>query len=279
VLKDETTPLQYSYGEGMDQKAMMESDMLIAVDKCDNPIIPADLSEHLSKRKAHEFNKDQPRGVAHRAFSVFLFNEKDELLLTKRAESKITFPGVWTNTCCSHPIHHMSPSEVDTNGDYPAFPGIKHAAIRKLKHELGIEPGDCPHQEFRFLTRVRYWAADTLTYGQNAKWGEHEIDYILFIRCMDEPKLNINKEEVCDHTYISLPRLKSMMEEEGLKWSPWFRGIMENVGFEMWLDLDEALRSNSKYCNSDIRYFDPPVEHFASYNLPSHGQETGILKL
>lgn len=48
-------------------------------------------------------NIDQ--GMLHRAFSVFLFNTKGELLLQQRADAKITFPGYWTNTCCSHPLY------------------------------------------------------------------------------------------------------------------------------------------------------------------------------
>ena len=158
-----------SYGEGMDQQTMMESDYLIPVDKDDNPLI----AESISKRKAHEFNPDQPRGIAHRAFSVFLFNKENKLLLTQRASTKITFPNVWTNTCCSHPLKDMIPEEVDTNEDYPHFPGIKHAAVRKLRHELGIQSKDVPLEDFVFLSRFHYWAADTITYGKNPIWGEH----------------------------------------------------------------------------------------------------------
>lgn len=44
-------------------------------------------------------------GMLHRAFSVFLFNQKGELLLQQRSDAKITFPGYWTNTCCSHPLY------------------------------------------------------------------------------------------------------------------------------------------------------------------------------
>ncbi len=114
------------YGEGMDQEAMMESDMLVVVDENDVLVDGA----VVSKKRAHEFNEEQPRGIAHRAFSIFIFNDKNEMLLTRRADSKITFPGVWTNTCCSHPLYGMTPNEVDqVPRDFPDFPGIKHAAI------------------------------------------------------------------------------------------------------------------------------------------------------
>jgi len=60
--------------------------------------------------------------------------------------------------------------------------GAKRAAIRKLHHELGIEASDVPIQKFKFLTRLHYWAADVVTHGPDSEWGEHEIDYILFIQ-------------------------------------------------------------------------------------------------
>mmetsp|Transcript_31538 Transcript_31538/g.36800 ORF Transcript_31538/g.36800 Transcript_31538/m.36800 type:complete len:316 (-) Transcript_31538:206-1153(-) len=259
-----------AYGEGMDQETMMESDFIIPVDKDDNPL----LQKTVTKRKAHEFNPSQPQGIVHRAFSVFLFNAENELLLTQRASTKITFPEVWTNTCCSHPLKDMVPNEVDTNADYPSFPGIKHAAIRKLRHELGIAPSDVPFSDFHFLTRFHYWASDTVTYGMQSPWGEHEIDYILFIKCKDEPTININTEEVGDYEYVSAEQLKSLLYDENnnlragqdeMLFSPWFRGIMENGGFQWMENLDGALEG--EYCNENIYYFDPPPEHYASYNI------------
>lgn len=259
------------YGNGMDQAAMMESDMLIVVDE--NDVIVKNV--FVSKKQAHVFNSDQPRGVAHRAFSIFIFNEKNEMLLTRRADSKITFPGVWTNTCCSHPLHDMSPNEVDhVPAAYPAFPGIKHAAIRKLKHELGIDPKDIPHEQIRFVSRFHYWAADTKTYGSDAPWGEHEIDYVLFLKCQHEPIVHANPDEVDEYRYVSIVDLKIMFEEVGLLWSPWFRGIMENGGFEWWEMLQETIEG--KNTNDQVLFFDPPAEHMAVYNLPSHDRFTGV---
>lgn len=80
----------FDYGTGLDQEAMMESDMLVVVDENDVLVEGA----VVSKKKAHEFTQEQPRGIAHRAFSIFLFNQDGRMLLTRRADSKITFPGV-----------------------------------------------------------------------------------------------------------------------------------------------------------------------------------------
>ena len=89
---------------------------------------------HDSKYASHRFIPEQPRGLLHRAFSVFLFNADDKLLLQQRASAKITFPSLWTNTCCSHPLHGYSPTEVDEPNDVAdgTTPGVKRAAVRKL---------------------------------------------------------------------------------------------------------------------------------------------------
>lgn len=105
------------------------------------------------------------KGLLHRAFSVFLFNDKNELLLQQRAPEKITFPDMWTNTCCSHPLG--IPGETGSNLP-DAIAGVKRAAQRKLDHELGIKKEQVPIENFRFLTRIHYKAPS------DGKWGEHE---------------------------------------------------------------------------------------------------------
>ncbi len=105
------------------------------------------------------------KGLLHRAFSVFLFNDKNELLLQQRASEKITFPDMWTNTCCSHPLNVSN----ETGSTLPAAVlGVKHAAQRKLDHELGIKKEQVPLEDFHFLTRIHYKAPS------DGKWGEHE---------------------------------------------------------------------------------------------------------
>lgn len=267
------------YGMGMDQNDMMESDMLVVVDEFDRVIT---VPQPVSKKVGHTFNEQSPRGVAHRAFSVCLFNEEGKMLLTQRAKTKITFPGVWTNTCCSHPLYGKTPNEVDDGiADFPEFPGIKHAAIRKLKHELGIDPEEVPHDSFRFLSRFHYWAADTVTYGDTTPWGEHEVDYVLFVQCRGHgPALTIDPEEVESYKYVTADELSIMFADDSLLWSPWFRGIMERRGFELWKNLGEAMRRSSecKYVDRSVHYFECDA-HVASYNLPSHSRDTGVMKL
>merc|ERR1711939_260050 len=98
---------------------------LIVTDTDDNPIGKE------SKKTCHLMaNILPPQSLLHRAFSVFLFRPSDgRLLLQKRASEKITFPDMWTNTCCSHPLavkQEMVPE---------AQLGVRRAAVRKLQHE------------------------------------------------------------------------------------------------------------------------------------------------
>lgn len=227
----------------------------------------------MSKRAAHTFNADNPRGRVHRAFSCFLFDSSGRMLLTRRASSKITFPDVWTNACCSHPLHGRVPDEVD-RGDDLSMPGAKHAARRKLQHELGIDPSQVPHADFRFLSRFHYWAADVLTWGGDAPWGEHEIDYILFVQA--DVDLDPNPDEVGAVEYVTQQRLREMLADPNLRWSPWFVGIMDRGGWDYWTHLKEAMREESRFVTSDIVYFDPPPEFRAAYNIDSHGRDTGV---
>ena len=107
------------------------------------------------------------RGLLHRAFSLFLFNPTTKkLLLQQRAAEKITFPNQWTNTCCSHPLHNALELGMDFER---SIMGVKRAAQRKLGHELGIQAGEVPLENMRFLTRVHY-----LSPSGEGVWGEHE---------------------------------------------------------------------------------------------------------
>ena len=162
-----------------EQLRFFEEDKLIVVDRHDTVIGTA------SKKKAHLRNSDfELREHPHRAFSLFLFNEKNELLMQQRASYKITFPLLWTNTVCSHPLY-----VADEIAEKEAK-GVKRAACRKLLHELnidarksligsGIERSSTEDEllgRLHYLTRILYSAP-----SDEILW-EHEIDYILFAR-------------------------------------------------------------------------------------------------
>ena len=205
---------------------------------------------HDSKYASHRFIPDQPRGLLHRAFSVFLFDKDNKLLLQQRAANKITFPSLWTNTCCSHPLYGYEPTEVDTPEGIAdgSVLGAKRAAVRKLKHELGIAPAAVPIQKFRYLTRLHYCASDTFAENQTTAggpWGEHEMDYILFIKPDEPVAIEPNREEIDDTKWVTRDELRSMMADPTLRWSPWFRIICERFLDTWWEDLDATIGSDA----------------------------------
>merc|ERR1712137_1013736 len=108
----------------------------------------------ISKKDAHLLGPENQLPPLHRAFSVFLFNTRNELLMQQRSQCKITFPGYYTNSCCSHPLHY--PDELDETDNI----GVLRAARRRLEIELGIDPKDIELSEFKLLTRIHYVSLD-----------------------------------------------------------------------------------------------------------------------
>ncbi|MCJ1252266.1 isopentenyl-diphosphate delta-isomerase idi1 [Lignoscripta atroalba] len=209
-------------GYDEEQIRLME-EVCIVLDQNDMPIGSA------SKKVCH-LMKNIDDGLLHRAFSVFLYDSKNRLLLQQRASEKITFPDMWTNTCCSHPLGIPGETGADLE---TAVQGVKRAAQRKLYHELGIKANQIPLEDFRFLTRIHYKAPS------DGKWGEHEIDYILFIKANVD--LEVNANEVKDTRYVSEEDLKTMFKNDSLKFTPWFKLICHSMLFEWWEHLDEGL--------------------------------------
>ena len=133
------------------QGDLMHKDECVLVDEQDAVLGAA------SKFDAHRFVPDQPQGRLHRAFSVFLFNAKNELLLQQRAASKLTFPDVWTNTCCSHPLHGHTPSEVDRPEDVASgtVPGAQASPLKPLLRSGCIVVHDCLPNHGNILQNCR----------------------------------------------------------------------------------------------------------------------------
>lgn len=182
-------------------------------------------------------------GLLHRAFSVFLFNEDGKLLLQQRADEKITFPNMWTNTCCSHPLcvpSELGLSSTESTGDQndlqTAVAGAKVAAQRKLFHELGIPAEDCPLEAFQYLTRIHYKSASG---AQDSQWGEHEIDYILILRTSNDITVEANSNEVRDIRYVTADELKEMFKDDTLVFTPWFKLICQTFLFQWWNNLKD----------------------------------------
>ena len=152
----------------------------------------------MEKMEAHKNG-----GTLHRAFSVFIFNTKGELLLQKRAEHKYHSGGLWTNTCCSHP----RPGET-----------TREAGNRRLVEEMGME---CKLIElFSFEYNVEL----------NQGMTERELDHVLVGLSDKEPK--INTDEVAEYNYMPLDEIDNDLKINPQNYTEWFKICFERVKLE-----------------------------------------------
>jgi len=146
----------------------------------------------MEKIEAHE------KALLHRAFSVFVFNDKNELMIQQRALSKYHSPGLWTNTCCSHQREGESNIE---------------AGKRRLQEEMG------------FSTELK----DTISFIYKAPFDngltEHEFDHILVGNFEGKP--NLNPDEVASWKWVSLEDLQVDMEKNPHIYTEWFKIIFD----------------------------------------------------
>lgn len=205
------------------QEKLLE-ELLIMVDESDA------VKGYETKRDCHLKRNIVEHGMLHRAFSVFLFNKKGELLMQQRSDKKITFPGYITNTCCSHPLHNDEELE-----EYQNI-GVKKAAKRRLSYELGILDDEISLEDLRFLTRIHYRA------GSGKLWGEHEIDYVLFMQ--KAVSLYPRANEVKDCWYASQNQIRELLQKasedpNNTLVTPWFKMIGQHFLFTWWDSLDD----------------------------------------
>ena len=184
-------------------------------------------------------NIEAEPSLVHRAFSFFLFDSSTKpsrLILQQRAPEKITYPSLWANTCCSHPLYN----DLEMNG----IEGVKHAVIRRVKYELGYELD----LDLVYLTRIFYQARNI---PDDGVFGESEIDYIIFAKHKQTPQLDLvadfqlNKNEVKQIQSMTLKDCEELVEK-GLA-TPWFaRIVKEGLLANWWTALDKnELKDNA----------------------------------
>lgn len=149
-------------------------------------------SGSMEKLEAHE------KGALHRALSVLIVNSKKEILLQRRALGKYHSPGLWTNTCCSHPY----PGE-DAN----------EAAKRRLQEEMGMS------SELEFLFKFQYKCD-----FENGLI-EHELDHVFIGQTDDTPHLNT--DEAMAFKWISIENLEQDMLSRPENYTFWFKWIIQ----------------------------------------------------
>lgn len=166
----------------------MTEEQVILVDEQDNEI------GLMSKMEAHE------KGLLHRAFSIFIFNDKGEMLLHQRAKHKYHSGGLWTNACCSHPRQGET---------------LKEAANRRLMEEMGMT---CEVEKFF-----------SFTYKSKLDKGlyEHEFDHVFIGHTNTLP--NINPEEVEAYKYMHPDEIRADINTHPEQYTEWFKICFNRV--------------------------------------------------
>lgn len=136
----------------------------------------------------------------HRAFSIFIFNAKGEMMLQRRAEEKYHCGGLWTNTCCSHPQEGETPEQ---------------AAHRKLKQEMGFDT------ELKHL----FWFIYKAPFDNGLT--EHELDHVFIGTWDGEPE--VNPEEAADWKWAAPEEVRQDVAANPDKYTPWFKIALDKV--------------------------------------------------
>ncbi|MFM7023169.1 MAG: isopentenyl-diphosphate Delta-isomerase [Flavobacteriales bacterium] len=142
----------------------------------------------MEKMEAHR------KGLLHRAFSVFIFNHKNEMILQRRAKHKYHSAGLWSNTCCSHPRFGES---------------VEEAANRRLREEMGFE---CPlEKSFDFIYKSDF----------SNGLSEHEFDHVFIGYYNGE--IHFNHEEVCEYKFMTLDDVYDDLHNNSSQYTVWFK--------------------------------------------------------
>ncbi|MCU0421224.1 MAG: isopentenyl-diphosphate Delta-isomerase [Bacteroidia bacterium] len=168
------------------QQQTLAHDHVVLVDESNNEL------GTMEKMEAHE------KALLHRAFSVFIFNDKGELLLQQRAFHKYHSAGLWTNTCCSHPR---------------AGESLMEAVQRRLQEEMGFT---CEVREkFKFIYKAPF--DNGLT--------EHELDFIYTGTYNLDPV--VNPDEVNAYKWMRLDDIIAEVYHKPYLYTEWFKIILK----------------------------------------------------
>jgi isopentenyl-diphosphate delta-isomerase len=171
------------------QVVSFDDEKLILVDENDNVL------GYEIKAKAHEND-----GMLHRAFSLFIFNDKKELLIQRRSRQKPLWPIFWANSVCSHP---RKGEDYDT------------AVHRRLKEELGIET------HLHFLYKFQYQARF------DEVGSENELCSVYIGK--SEEEIITNPNEIAEWKFVDLTQLKFDIAENPGKYTPWLKMELEKI--------------------------------------------------
>jgi isopentenyl-diphosphate delta-isomerase len=160
-----------------------DNEPLILVDEDDN------ILGYKAKAECHE-----GKGILHRAFSVFIFNRKQELLIQQRSAQKLLWPLYWSNSCCSHP----------RKGEI-----TDAAALRRVQEELGITT------QLEYLYKFKYHAVF------QDLGAESELCSV-YIGISDD-KIDVNPNEIAHWNFVEQDQIAVDMKKNQDVYTPWFK--------------------------------------------------------
>ncbi len=166
-----------------------DNEKLILVDEFDRSVGFSD------KKKCHQL-----AGILHRAFSIFLFNEQNQVLIHKRSHSKNLWPKYWSNSCCSHPRKGET---------------LEVATKRRLLEELGVA---CT---LEFMYKFIYQAA------YKNIGAEHELCHVYFGKISDS--LLPNPNEILEVKWLDIAELSSDINANPEIYTPWLKLEWETI--------------------------------------------------
>ena len=188
-------------------------------DRPDTQVILVDQQDRalgqVEKIAAHQ------QGLCHRAFSVFIFRQKNgqrELLLQRRHPDKYHCGNLWTNTCCSHP----QPGE-----------SLIAAAQQRLKEEMGIEVPLIPFNKFHYTAHF------------NNGLTENEVDHVL-VGFADPQNIQPDPQEVIEHRWLPIAALNQELKENPQNFTPWFAEAL-NIALIIPSPFQERVRMADKH--------------------------------
>lgn len=178
-------------GAALEDLELQDAERIVSFD--DEPLVLVDADDreigYMDKASAH-----LGHGTLHRAFSLFIFNARGELLLQQRAAGKRLWPGFWSNTCCSHPRRGET---------------LDSAIHRRLDEELGLR------SDLEFLFKFQYQAQF------DADGAEHELCWVYAGRSGAQPRVNPN--EISGLRWIAPQALDAEMAAQPEAFTPWFK--------------------------------------------------------
>ena len=163
----------------------------------------------IDKGRAH-----QGKGILHRAFSIFVVNDRGDILLQKRSKYKKLWPLFWSNTCCSHP-NAKNAKETDAKN---AKKNLTKHAEKRLKEEMG------------FTTKLKISYKFCYKASYKDKGSENELCYVLLGK-YNGRKIKPDKKEVNDYKWVDLEWLKKDFKQNPSIYTPWFKKIIKRLDY------------------------------------------------